>query len=153
MHDNPTRVITKDDLPGLLCQAFSSSMKVDTIMTGFRKTGILPFNRLAPVPKNKTIINTIPSKPTMTVKQKEQNNQIQMLLDGAIQPFLEKSVPAKKPRKKFIPPQGALVTTDHYLQEKEAQEAKRKRKAEEAFVPPFRGKDPVFVHLEEILYF
>ena len=44
VHENPNRVVTRNDLPKLIASAYKSSMTIPNIMAAFRKTDIFPFN-------------------------------------------------------------------------------------------------------------
>lgn len=116
MHTNPTRTLTREELPRMICSAFKSAMTPGTIMTGFRKAGIFPYNSSAPtshiLPPD---FGQTTSK--LSRKDRQENRAVHLLLDGHLQNF-ENPLPteAKKSRNKFIPPQDALVSTQTMLE-------------------------------------
>ena len=134
MAGHPTRVITRDELPGLICQAIQGSMTVPTIMSGFRATGIFPFNK--DVVRPKVVERTPASKPSETRKGRNDTRNIKMLLDGAISPFERKNTEPVQKRKRFIPPHGALVSTAAFANDKRHREQQSTSKAA-PYIPPF----------------
>ena len=51
MHDHPNNIITRQLLPGIINTAYKNSMSVQNIMSGFRKTGIFPFDAEIALPR------------------------------------------------------------------------------------------------------
>ncbi|XP_074107101.1 uncharacterized protein LOC141532585 [Cotesia typhae] len=47
LRSHPGRVVTPNDIPDICCEALKQAGKANTIINGFKKTGIYPFNRNA----------------------------------------------------------------------------------------------------------
>ena len=85
MEDHPTRVMTRDELPGLICHAMQCFVTVATIMSGFRDTGIFPFSK--DVVRSKIPEKTPTTMPSQITEDRHDTRNIKMLIDGAISPF------------------------------------------------------------------
>ena len=154
----PYSIITIDLLPELISNSYKASMRVSTIMSGFRKTGIFPLDPSAPVNKvpnvdtTERIVNT-----KITRKERKDNRNVRNLLEEKSNSFhqaKEENINKKRKRKSFIPPYGADITHDDiYKESKKRKEEKEKwrrkgrvqeqglsrkqSKVANKFVPPF----------------
>ena len=113
-------------------------MTLPTIMTGFRKSGIFPFDPTAPPIGLPAPTAERTSSTPLSRKDRVHNRTVKLMLDGEVEPFENSmSVVIKKPRKKFVPPQGALVSTPQFLEEKKRSEEKNRKGKNKAFIPHF----------------
>ena len=147
-HDNPTRVLTKEELPGMISQAFVESMTKRTIISGFLATGICPFDPQEGLRKQDVPAVT-PRKPASHIPSENDNRNnrtVSLLLDGkvnAIEELMKEASEKTKKRETFIPPSGALISTEAYLLKKRNQEADAARRNDSkkaGYIPPFTSK-------------
>ena len=105
LHANPSRVLVKEDLPNIIGTAFTTSMTVSTIMSGFRKTGIFPYDSSSPLVSPPQITK---EKPVVKVTRKERkdNRVVKILFQEKSEEFnkLKENVEPKKKRATFVPP-------------------------------------------------
>ena len=118
IHENPLCVVTRQQLPRLICTSYSSSMTVSNIMAGFRKTGIFPFDPTVAKPKpqpTKSVDTNATASKSQTRKERRDVRAIKVLLEGKEAAFQEAkkrkaddddtdtSTQAAKKRKTFVP--------------------------------------------------
>ena len=131
LHAHPSRVLVKEDLPNIIGTAFSSSMTVSTIMSGFRKTGIFPYDPTSPhvsppqITKEKPVVKA-------TRKERKDNRVVKILFQEKSDEFnkLKENVEPKKKRSTFVPPYGAAITEDAFYEKKKMMEKEKKEKEE-----------------------
>ena len=136
MHNHPMQVVTKDILPGLICDSFASTMTVKNIKSGFRSTGIFPLDRTA-VP----ILRETRQRSGRTQSPRCAETKKMVMLLGGIQNRFEtatKKKSSRKPRVKFIPPQGGCLTSGDFLDRKIEQEARTADRNGTPYMPPLK---------------
>ena len=125
VHENPNRVVTRNDLPKLIATAYRSSMTVSNIMAAFRKTGIFPFNP-------DVVLEQLNACPTVSStaepsnrKERKDTRVVKVLLSEKAQK-IESAVAEKKVtvRKSVIPPEGAAITESGFYEEAMKQKSK-----------------------------
>ena len=137
LHEHPNTVVTREELPKMIGNAFSSAMTVSTIMAGFRKSGIFPYSPTAPTVSPPAITKS-DERVKASRKERNDNRAVTVLFQGQAEQFEKKKAETeqRKERKKFVPPYGATVTEDSYYTEKQKQqkmkEEKEKKKADES---------------------
>ncbi|CAG2228438.1 unnamed protein product [Mytilus edulis] len=138
MHENPNSVITREQLPGFINTAYNSSMTVSNIMSGFRKTGIFPYNPEVVLQKPKPA-DPVPSAAALSImptrKERKDMRSIKVLFENKVSKVEEalKPNPNKKRRSTFVPPFGAAITEETFrqlLEEKNQQKVKPKQTVE-----------------------
>ena len=150
LHSHPNRVIVKEDLPSIIGTAFRNSLTVSTIMSGYRKTGIFPFDPSAPT-VSPPLIEKQNRERNATRKERKENRSVKILFQEKENDFnkLKESVEPKKKKSTFVPPYGATITEDSYYEQKKSMEKEKKEKQKKAevktksckrkivFTPPF----------------
>lgn len=148
MHSNPHRVIATTELPVFIGTAYKSALTVSTIMSGFRKTGIFPFDPTAPI-VSPPAINKKNESTAAARTERNNNRKVKILFHKKATEFTEtvtdqRSMQAKKKRQLFVPPFGCEITEDgKYKEKKELQEKKTEREAAKkrktSFIVPYKG--------------
>lgn len=134
MHDHLNNIITRQLLPGIINTAYKNSMSVQNIMSGFRKTGIVPFNAEIVLPRPSTAeLPTTVAATNKTRKERQDSRTITVLLQEKVKTFEDfkkgRDEPLKKKRKTFVPPFGAAITEQTFrdmIKEKELEKQKTK---------------------------
>jgi hypothetical protein len=134
MHDHPNNIITRQLLPGIINTAYKNSMSVQNIMSGFRKTGIFPFDAEIALPRPSTAeLPTTVAATNQTRKERQDCRTITVLLQEKVKTFehVKKGTdePLKKKRKTFVPPFGAAITEQTFrdmIKERELEKQKTK---------------------------
>jgi len=130
MHDHPNKIITRQLLPGIINTAYKNSMSVQNIMSGFRKTGIFPFDAEIALPRPSTAeLPTTVAATNKTRKERQDSRTITVLLQEKVKTFEDvkkgRDEPLKKKRKTF----GAAITEQTFrdmIKEKELEKQKTK---------------------------
>ncbi|XP_033728930.1 uncharacterized protein LOC117318038 [Pecten maximus] len=120
LHSNPNSIITPKDLPSLISTAYKSALTVSTIMSGFRKTGIFPFNPSAPSVEPPVITKQTESK-NINRTERQDNRNVKILFQEKSSEYstrLSEKGETKKKRKAFVPPYGCAITEDESYQNK-----------------------------------
>ena len=160
LHAHPNRVIVKEDLPRIIGTAFKNSLTVSTIMSGFRKTGIFPFDPSAPC-VTPPEINKEKNETKPTRKERKDNRSVKILFQEKSDEFNQQkeSVELKKKRSGFVPPYGAAITEESYYEKKKclAEEKKEKEEKKEMnkkvckrkiiFTPPYSQQETSYQSL------
>ena len=106
-------------------------MTVSTIMPGFRKPGIFPFDPTSPRVAPPQITE---EKPTVKASRKERkdNRVVKILFQEKSEEFmkLKEVVEPKKKRSTFVPPYGAAITEDSFFEKKKLTENEKKEREE-----------------------
>ena len=132
LHCHPDRVIVKEDLPKIIGSAFQASLTVSTIMSGYRKTGIFPFNPSAPV-VSMPVVEKNEQKSKITRTERQDNRHIKILFEEKVNNFDKLKQSVEKPKKStFVPPYGATITEETYYTKKKAMEEEKKEKLQKA---------------------
>jgi hypothetical protein len=134
MHDHPNNIITRQLLPGIINTAYKNSMSVQNIMSGFRKTGIFPFDAEIALPRPSTAeLPTTVAATNQTRKERQDSRTITVLLQEKVKTFehVKKGTdePLKKKRKTCVPPFEAAITEQTFrdmIKERELEKQKTK---------------------------
>jgi hypothetical protein len=104
-------------------------MTVSTIMSGYRKTGIFPFDPYAPC-VTPPVINKKKHEIKETRKERKDNRTVTILFKEKSNDFIQQkeNVELKKKRSTFVPPYGAAITEDNYYEKKKAMEEEKQQK-------------------------
>ncbi|XP_065896215.1 ras guanine nucleotide exchange factor glfB-like [Dysidea avara] len=99
MADNPGKVVTRFQFSSLFNKAWFLSIQPHTIVSGFRKVGVYPFNSTAIKPyDNSSISNKIPeATPVMMPAVTQPNERSSVSQDGFSEHNLEESGPGLSP--------------------------------------------------------
>ena len=125
MHENPNRVVTRNDLPKLIATAYKSSMTVSNIMAAFRKTGIFPFNPDV-VLEQLNVCPTVSSTAEPSSRKERKDTRVVKVLLSEKAQKIESAIAEKKVtvRKSVIPPEGAAITESGFYEEAMKQKSK-----------------------------
>lgn len=119
LHKHPNNVITRQLLPSLISTAYKSSMTTQNIMSGFRKTGICPFNpEMVKTQASTSQISVTVNLTNQTRKEELDSALISVLFQDQVSTFKQSKkgteVPPKKKRKKCVPPFEAAVMEQNF---------------------------------------
>lgn len=119
LHKHPNNVITRQLLPSLISTAYKSSMTTQNIMSGFRKTGICPFNpEMVKTQASTSQISVTVNLTNQTRKEELDSALISVLFQDKVSTFNQAKkgteVPPKKKRKKCVPPFEAAVIEQNF---------------------------------------
>ena len=96
MADNPGKVVTRSQFSSLFNKAWFLSIQPHTIVSGFRKVGVYPFNSTAIKPyDNSSISNKIPEATPVMMTQPNERSSVSQ--DGFSEHNLEESGPGLSP--------------------------------------------------------
>ena len=137
LHSHPNRILVKEDLPYIIGTAFQNSLTVSTIMSGYRKTGIFPFDPSAPV-VTPPVIEKEKQELKATRKERKDNRSVKILFQEKSCDFnsLKENVEPKKKKATFIPPYGATITEETFYEKKKSMEEEKKSKQENTELKP-----------------
>ena len=128
LHAHPSGVLVKEDLPNIIGSAFTSSMTVTTIMSGFRTTGIFPYDHSSPLVTSPQITKkTLDAKATR--KELKDNRVVKLLFQEKYDEFnkLNENVEPEKRWATFVFPYLAPIIEDAFYERKCWRRRKRKR--------------------------
>ena len=106
-------------------------------MSGYRKTGIFPFNPSAPV-VTPPVIEKEKQELKATRKERKDNRSVKILFQEKSSDFnsLKENVEPKKKKATFIPPYGATITEETFYEKKKSMEEEKKAKQENTELKP-----------------
>ena len=103
LHSHTNTVIARQQLPSLISTAYQSSLTATSIMSGFRKTGIFPFDPEAVKIKPPTLeLQATKTTKLQSRKERKDSRSIKVLFQDKVTPFNESAVAKDPPQRRNV---------------------------------------------------